>query len=575
MSYMQVRNWPLLLIGLMICLGFRGEEEGSYPTDVFRAPVNTPLRLSGTFGELRSNHFHSGIDIKGAIGVPLVAIGDGYVWRIKVEAGGYGNVLYIKHPNGYTSVYAHMNKFKPEIAEFVKSTQYQKQQFHQDLYPDSTQFVVKKGEQIGEMGTSGYSFGPHLHFEIRDSETERPINPLLFGLDVPDTRRPRMHQLRVYELNNQRETQKAKTYSLYAKGNWMGLKGDTVYVNQPHVGLGIKVYDHMNGVTNWNGIYSLDMYLEDSLVYNYTMESFGFDESRYLNAHLDYEEVVTAKSYFNRTYTLPGNHLSIYKKQDKGGVIGVDSEKAQKVVMKAGDVEGNKTQLRFWVKRKKEPEKALPKTYNYLLPFDQENIIDSGSLYLHMPEGALYENLYLSYESVEDPAVEIFSNVHHLHDYKTPIHKYYDLAIRPTRLPEELRDKAFIANCTRENEVVNLGGEWEDGKLKTKVRQLGDFCIMVDTIAPTIAIRRFTSNMRGYRQFSFIIKDNIETAGLARGLQYRATINGQWILMEYDLKNDRLTHRFDGTFPAGTHQFRLEVWDNQGNTKVFEQKFTI
>lgn len=570
---MQVRNRLLLLLGLVLCLGFRGEER--YPTDIFRAPVNTPLRLSGTFGELRSNHFHAGIDIKGGIGVPLVAIGDGHVYRIKVSAGGYGNVLYIKHPNGYTSVYAHMHKFKSDIAAFVKSIQHQKQQFEQDLYPDSTQFMVRKGERIGEMGTSGYSFGPHLHFEIRDSKTERPINPLLFGLDVPDTRQPRMHQLRVYELNNQRETQQAKTYSLYAKGNRMGLKGDTVYVSQPNVGLGIKVYDHMNGVSNWNGIYALDMYLEDSLVYNYTMESFGFDESRYLNAHLDYEEVVTAKSYFNRTYTLPGNQLSIYQKQDNHGVIWVDSEHAQEVVMIASDVEGNETKLRFWVKQKSEPEEVIPPNYNYILPYDQANIIDNGSLYLHMPEGTLYENLYLSYESVEDPATDIFSNVHHLHDYKTPIHSYYDLSIRPTRLPEELRDKAFIANCTRENSIVNLGGEWEDGKLKTKVRQLGDFCIMVDTIAPTIAIRRFKSNMRGYSQFNFIIKDNVGTSGMARGLQFRATIDGQWILMEYDLKNDRLTHRFDGTIPAGRHEFRLEVWDNQGNTRVFERSFTI
>ncbi|MBX2872172.1 MAG: M23 family metallopeptidase [Saprospiraceae bacterium] len=570
---MQARNWPLIVLGMILCLGFRGEEK--YPTDVFRAPVNSPLRLSGTFGELRSNHFHSGIDIKGGIGVPLVSIGDGFVWRIKVEAGGYGNVLYIKHPNGYTSVYAHMHKFKPEIADFVKSTQYQEQQFNLDLYLEPTQFPVTKGEQIGEMGTSGYSFGPHLHFEIRDSKTEKPINPLLFGLDVPDTRKPRMHQIRVYELNNQRETQKAKSYSLYAKGNWMGIKGDTVYVNQPNVGLGLKVYDHMNEVSNWNGVYAVDMFVEDSLVYNYTMETFSFDERRYLNAHLDYEEVVTAKSYFNRTYTLPGNDLNIYKKQENNGVIWVDSDKAQKVVMEARDVEGNTRKLRFWLKQRQTSVEAAAKPYNYILPYDQENIIDNGSLYLHMPKGALYENLYLSYESVEDPGKDIFSNVHHLHDYKTPIHKYYDLSIRPTRLPEDLRDKAFIANCTRENRVVNFGGEWEDGKLKTKVRQLGDFCIMVDTIAPTIDIRRFKSNMRGYSQCSFIIKDNVGTAGLAKGLQFRGTIDGKWVLMEYDLKNDRLTHRFDGTLAAGEHQFRLELWDHLGNTKVFERKFTI
>lgn len=571
MNTKQARYWPLLLIGTIFCLGFKGENP--YPTDYFRAPVNTPLRLSGTFGELRSNHFHAGIDIKGAIGVPLVAIAEGYIWRIKVEAGGYGNVLYIKHPNGFTSVYAHMNKFSPAVAEYVKSKQYEQQEFHQDLYPNPEQFPVGKGEKIGEMGTSGYSFGPHLHFEIRDSKTERTINPLLFGLDVPDTRQPRMHQIRVYELNNQRETQEASSYSLYSKGAWMGLKGDTVYVDQPNVGLGLKVYDHMNGVSNWNGIYALDVYLDDSLLYNYTMESFSFDESRYLNAHLDYKEQVSAKSYFNRTFKLPGNKLSIYKNEENHGVIWANSEKAQKVVMKASDIEGNISQLRFWVKQKQSPQNANALNYNYLLPYDEENMIDNGSLKVHMPEGTLYENLYLSYESVEDPAKDIFSNVHHLHDNKTPIHLYYDIAIRPTRLPEELENKAFIANCTNDNRVINYGGEWEDGRLKTQVRNLGDFCIMVDTIAPTIAIRRFSSNMRGTGQMSFIIKDNVATSGRAKGLRFRGSIDGQWVLMEYDLKNDRLTYRFDERIPRGQHQFRLEVWDSQGNTRVFERKF--
>ncbi|MEZ5040550.1 MAG: M23 family metallopeptidase [Saprospiraceae bacterium] len=570
---MQVRFWPLAIIATILCLGFKVDEP--YPTDYFGAPVNIPLRLSGTFGELRANHFHSGIDIKGAIGIPLLAVADGFVFRIKVESGGYGNVLYIKHPNGYTSVYAHMNKFSSAIADYVKSTQYQNQQFEIDLYPEATQFPVKKGETIGEMGTTGYSFGPHLHFEIRDSETEKAINPLLFGLDVPDTQRPQMHQLRVYELNNQVETQQATSYGLFSKGSWMGLKGDTVYVNQANVGFGLKVYDHMNGVSNWNGIYALDMFVSDSLVYNYTMDAFGFDELRYLNAHLDYEEQVTAKSYFNRTFGLPGNKLSIYKHQQRKGVILVNDKKAVKVVMEAKDVEGNVTRLRFWVKQRQNPKEVTPSAYNYILPYHEENIINNGAFYVYMPNGTLYENLYLWYESVEDPAKDIYSNVHHLHDDRTPIHLYYDLAIRPTRLPEELRNKAFIANCTNDNRIVNYGGEWEGGMLKTQVRTLGDFCIMVDTIAPTIQMHRFKPDMRTYSEMSFTIKDNVSTAGLTKDLRFRGSVDGQWILLVYDLKNNRLTHQFDGRIPTGEHQLRLEVWDSKGNTRIFEAPFRI
>lgn len=560
---------------ILLSYAFTGGKTEPYPTNYFSPPVKGTLRLSGTFGELRSNHFHSGIDIKGGIGVPLYAVAEGYVSRIKVEAGGYGNALYISHPNGYTSVYAHMNKFTPELEAFVKSQQYAKESFAIDLHPAADRFTFEQGEEIGEMGTTGYSFGPHLHFEMRDSKTESPINPLLFGYSVADKVRPRMHQLKTYSLNEQLETQDAKIYSLVSKHGGYGVRGDTMLVNTDRVGFGLKVYDHMTGVSNWNGIYQLEVLLEDSLIYQFEMETFSFNESRYLNAHLDYAEKQTNKAYFNRCYRLPGNRLSIYQSKPDDGVVRLSAKRAKKVQMIASDVAGNKSYVTFWVRKKPGPElRETQKSYNYFLPYNQESVIDNGSIKVHLPRGALYENCYLQYQLVTERSSNVYSSIHQLHDAIFPIHQYFDLAIRPVVLPESLRKKAFVALCEKDNDIVNCGGTWENGMLKTRVRTFGDFCIMVDDVPPTIRPVNFSSNLRSANRIDFTISDNFSTGGTAKDLRYRATVDGRWVLMEHDAKSDRLTHRFDGTVGPGEHQFSLTVTDALNNEAVFERTFT-
>lgn len=562
----------LLLAGL---LAFTGSDRKPYPTDYFRPPVNGQMYLSGTFGELRSNHFHSGIDIKGGIGVPLYAVADGYISRIKVEAGGYGNVLYINHPNGYTSVYAHMNAFTPEVAAYVKRIQYDQESFHVDLYPEAGRFTFRKGERIGEMGTTGYSFGPHLHFEIRDSRTEKPINPLLFGFQIADKTQPRMHQIKVYELNERHETERSRVLSLRAAHGGYGLPGDTIEVSSDRVGFGLKVYDHMDGIRNWNGIYQLDIYLEDSLIYNFEMETFSFDERRYLNAHLDFAEQQINKAYFNRCYRLPGNWLSIYKKKVDDGVVRPSTQRAKKVHMVASDAAGNSSHVTFWVKQHNRAVAPVAERsrYDYLLPYNQESVIDNGNIRLHFPRGAFYEDCYLQYQLVSDHSANVYSAVHHLHHPTTPVHLYYDLAIRPDVFPESLRERAFIAYCNDENAVINYGGTWRDGMLHTQVRTFGDFCIMVDEVPPTITPVNIKADMRGQSRMDFKISDNYGSGGQAKGLQYRATIDGRWILLEHDAKNSRLTHRFDDKLPAGPHQLRVTLTDAVGNETIFEHDF--
>ena len=571
-----MRTFTLFII-LCLTAGFalnNRKVAKSYPQDYFRSPVDQPIRLSGTFGELRPNHLHAGIDIKakdGKNGQPIFAIADGYIARIKVQSGGYGNALYIVHPNGYMSVYAHLQKFEKRVADYIRKTQYEKQSFNVDLYLNGETFRVKKGEKIGNLGTSGRSFGPHLHFEIRDNKTQKPINPLLFGLKMADDVRPKLHNIKIYHLNDKLETVDAKIHSLvYKGGGKYRIKGDTLAIGAWRAGFGIKAYDHHNGVTNWNGIYALEIFQDGNLIHAFDMETFSFGESRYINAHIDYAEQKLNKAYFNRSYKLPGNKLSIYEKNE--GVVTLHKNLPSKIKVVALDVDGNKSILEFWVKRK-EVKPSDSNSYNYSLLYDKSNTIDVGSMKAVFPKGTFYENAYLSYHTSSDNSDDIFSEMHQIHDVSIPVHKYFNLSIATHDLPENLRKKAFIAFCDEKNKVQSCGGKWQDGFMKAKVRSLGDYCVMVDNTPPVITPISFRANMSGRSKMSFKITDEMPTTGKAKGLTFKATVDGKWILFQYDEKNDRLTHYFDGKISKGEHLLKLTVKDDRGNRTIFERKF--
>ncbi|MBI5916347.1 MAG: M23 family metallopeptidase [Bacteroidetes bacterium] len=569
---------PLLILAFTFPR-YRASLKGNYPGSYFQAPVAHTLLLSGTFGELRPNHFHAGIDIKsskGVVGDDVFSAADGYISRIKVDASGYGHSLYVNHPNGYTTVYAHLDEFAGNIANFVKGQQYAHEKFDIDVEPGPEKFPVSRGDRIGKMGNTGSSNGAHLHFEVRETSTQNPINPLLFGFNVLDNISPKMHSLKVYSLNDKREELGSKVFPLTKSADGYKIKGDTIAIDAGQTAFGLKVYDHFDRVSNWNGIFELTMYQDDSVVYDFNLESFAFDESRYINAHCDYVERLTKNSYYNRCFTLPGNHLSIYRQQSNFGMIHLADKQVSKITMVASDVAGNNSALEFWVKRNPALVAATPAPgpkYNYILPYNEGNMIRTEGLFLHMPPGTLYENLYLDYEVTPERSSGYYSKVHHIHNSKTPIHDFYDLGIRPTvSIPAELKPKVFVAYCEG-SRVLNCGGRWDDGFLKTKVRALGDYAIMADVMPPVIRPLVFAQNMKTYQKMAFKISDNVATATNVEGLTYEARVDGQWVLMEFDKKTSTLTHYFDGVIVPGEHEFRLVVKDAVGNEAVYEKKF--
>lgn len=565
------RVFPILLLVILIS-SFTSDSFKNYPQDYFRSPVNYPLRLSGTFGELRPNHLHAGIDIKPpskSTGDPIFAVADGWISRIKVSPRGYGNCMYIDHPNGYTSVYAHLQKFPDSVATYIKEQQYLKRSFDMELFPEQGKFSFKKGDQIGKLGLSGRTYGAHLHFEIRDTHTEKPINPLLFGLKVADNIPPKLHQLKLYKLNPEYRTLGTHKYSLLkGKSNYY-IKGDTLVVGAWRVGLALKAFDHMNNVTNWNGPYSIELFVDDQRVYGFEMETFAFSETRYLNAHLDYEERVTKKSYFHRCFKLPGNQLSIYEQAINDGVIPLEIGRAKKVEMISKDVAGNSSKLKFYLRRGIVKPTADTRVYNYVVPYDSPSTILGDGADFYFKEGSFYEKAYLHYHVSQELAPNIHSSIHSIGEKTLPVHKHFEIRITPTDLPAEHRSKAVIAYCEEQNLLSSLGGNWEGDELVAKARTMGDFCITTDLKKPTITPLNVKSWMGKGFKISFRIKDDF--SGIK---SYMATVDGEWILMEYDEKNALLYHKFDGKIPKGKHNFVLTLTDNRDNVATYSKAFS-
>lgn len=568
----------LLSFFFLILSSFNPPNDRAYPIGDFRWPVEHEVLLSGTFGELRYQHFHTGVDIKpskGREGDALYSIGDGYVSRIQIRGGGYGNALYITHPNGFTSVYAHLLEYNKDLSGYIRSRQHDWESFELDIHLLPNEFPVKRGDYIAKMGNTGASMGAHLHFEIRHTHNDVPVNPLLFGLQAEDNRAPRIHSMKVYEFDEFGEIINERMVKLIGKGSDLGVYGDTLTLQSVRGGFAIKAFDYHERTHNVNGIFELNMLVDDTLAYQFEMTEIPFEGSRYINAHTDYPEHYR-RNYYHRCFKLPGNKLDIYRALGEGGILSLKpGEPARLVQILVNDYSGNQKVLEFWVKTDPTPLPNNTAPFNYYLPYEEASVIQQPDLDVFFPEGSFYQDVRMDYASSDDNSSNHYSRVHHIHNHEVPVHDYFELAILPTReLSEDQRARAFIALCDSNGRITHCGGEWKaDGKLYAQVRQLGDYCIMLDERAPVIKPLRFRSDMRNYTYMSFNIGDNYRTARNVNGLHYRATIDEQWVLFEYDAKNSQLRHYFSSDLEPGQHRFKLELRDASGNISTYERSF--
>lgn len=549
--------------------------QAQHPKDFFRSPLDIPLFLSGNFGEIRSNHFHSGLDIKtqGVENKPVYAPADGYVSRIKIQAGGYGKALYITHANGYTTVYGHLNSYTENIATYLKEQQYKKESFEIELFPDSNLFRVKKGDVIAYTGNTGSSGGPHLHFEIRDTKTESVYNPLFFGFEVKDKTPPAITLLAVYSFdeNARKGPQNRKVYAVTKTGGKYVVNGGKPLPASGITGFGLEVYDQLDGADNKNGAYSIELLKDSSRIYYHAIDEMQFHLTRFINSHIDYAEKKQNSNTIQKSFVEPGNQLKIYETKISAGKTLIEEGKKYKFRYSVKDVAGNTSILEFAVEGTKPlppllPDSIAAKTFY----FDSINTFKSLGMELQMPDFALYRDIDFMYSS-KAKTKQTYSAIHNIHRNTEPLQRDYTLSITPDSVPENIKDKLLIVSFNSNNNPISEGGKFENGTVTTKTKSFGSFAVMADTTKPKITPVNITrdGDLTAAKTIKVKISDNL--SGIS---YYRGSIDGKWVLMEYDAKNSLLTYTFDYTVPKGKRWFELTVSDGKQNTANYEVPFT-
>lgn len=547
--------------------------------DAFISPLKIPIALSANFGELRANHFHSGLDIKtqGVTGKEVVAAAPGYVYRISVSPGGFGKALYLRHPSGFSTVYGHLDRFSPEIEAFVKSRQYDEKSFLVNLFPPSDRFRFNQGDVIAYSGNSGSSSGPHLHYEIRKTDGERPLNPLLFEFDADDRIKPVIERLVIYPasentmINNQKTPRKITLTG--TAGNYRLPSGTGIRISGP-AGFGIKAWDQFSNSLNKCALYSVELFVDSTRIFRYRMDDFSFDDTRYINSHIDYETYIKDNVYIQKLYVLPNDRLNIYSDLVNRGIYNFTDDKRHQIKIIVTDFHNNTSVLSFSVTG--DPPSAPVASEDedkehIVMPYSRNNRFIAGDVSVSIPSGALYDTLLFKY-SRSPGSKDMFSDVHHIHDIYTPLHKSYTLTIRPQRIPEGLESKMLIVQTGANNRRTPVTGRWVDGSLTADLLSFGNFYIGADTISPVITPVGMSqgADLSGREMMRFRISDNFSGIG-----SWEPLIDGKWALFEYDQKNNMLIYRFDpASISKGSrHTLALKVSDNTNNVKILNFDF--
>ncbi|MDR2041370.1 MAG: M23 family metallopeptidase [Tannerella sp.] len=538
----------------------------------FRHPLDFPASLSGNFGELRANHFHSGIDFKtqGVEGKSVHAVCDGYVCRIAVSPWGYGNVIYLAHPDdSLMTVYAHLQRFSGAIAGRVKEWQYEAERFAIDLRFEPEQFPVNRGDVIGFSGNSGSSGGPHLHFEVRDLSADEPVDPLPFyEKQIKDSRPPKVRAVMAHPVES-----RGVVNGSSRKQQWTtSVRHDgTTVLNERieawgKIGFSLQANDYMDGTTNIYGVKELRLFVDGEELFSSVIDRFSFDQTRYLNAWVDYETWREQRVFFMKTFVEPGNRLRFITSRN-GGFLTVDEPRVYHLEFLLTDAFGNSETFAMEVTGKEQDIPLCDKLGTTPFFRQEDSRFGAKGIRLLIPEKSLYSHLDFRYACREDSAY--FSGVHRLHDRPVALHRPARLSLFLLRdVLTETHPYGIVA--LRNGRPSWIGGVYRDGWLEADIRELGlEYAVAADTVAPEIT-PLYPGQWVRNQTITFRLTDNL--SGID---SYRGTIDGHYALFEMDGKKSSIRYTFDARrLSRGKHVLALTVQDACGNTACYEKTFT-
>ena len=538
----------------------------NYPHNYFIYPVAATRALAANFGELRPNHYHMGLDCRTdhVQNKKILAAAEGYIAKVKIEPWGFGRAIYINHPNGLTTLYAHLNDFYPALENYIKQQQYKLKSWAVFLDIPANLFRVKQGDTIALSGNAGGSQGPHLHFEIRDTKTDKVLNPSLFGFPIPDDVAPDVFKLAVYDRCVSTYEQTPKLFILKKVNSVYVTKPSLIIATTDKVSFGIVASDRYTGSANKNGIYETVLYENDKPIVGFQLDSIGYDETRYLNAHIDYKYKSGGGSYIQHVSKLPGYNNSVYKIFNGDGVITIEDDSIHKMKIVVKDAHGNTSVVQFDIQRNTKITEAKVKdsaTYFQPKAFHPGfiNIFENATIRFYLPQNSLYDSMRFLYNETAGKTGYI---VYQLHNTSVPLNRYFPISIKAsTPLPNKMVMHRFANGKNDYAGAVPESYGKETDWYKASFREFGSFELMIDTLPPAITPIGFKDGMNCSKQsrIVFVVKDNTEEIK-----NFTATLDGNWLRFSND-KGSRFIYEFDEMCAAGEHELKIIAEDQVGN----------
>lgn len=536
----------------------------------------SPSTIVGNFGEPRRLHFHTGLDFRTnqEEGHVVFAAAEGYISRINVSGAGYGNALYITHPNGYVTVYGHLREFHPRIQARLRHEQYAKQNFAVDFSLTAGELSVNKGDTVAFSGNTGGSGGPHLHFEIRDS-LEQVYNPMLFGYKLKDNLKPPLASLKFYPLDALKNKCDGYRAKLTGKQGVYEITGGALKLNATQVGISINTYDVINLSDAHIGVYNITAFDGDKMIFEYQMDRISFNDKRSVLSHVDYPIFMNeSRRSFHKTFVEPGDKCPAYSNVLNGGTVSLSDGKVHEIHIEVSDFSGNISLVKFKLQYDKNAQLFKEKELKYTTRFDydHDNEFANSDIKIRIPLGCLFDNVFFNYYSALATEPNVFSKIHQLHNSATQVFDWFTVSLKTENLNPALSDKAVVVYKDGDGVAVSRGGKFEEGYVTTKVREFGTYYVKLDTTVPQIRALNVTAgrNMRNYKKLLFKITDNL--SGIS---DFDTYLDDQWVVTEYDAKSAMLFHHLDQNLTVGEHIFKVVVTDERNNRAEYSIKFAM
>ena len=554
----------IYILSFLIMILFLHPSRAQEIDTTFRVPFDFELLLSGNFGELRSNHFHAGLDFKtqGAVGRKIMCVADGYISRASVSTGGYGLAIYVQHDNGYMTVYGHLDRFPEAIAKRVRDYQYENETYSADISFKPGEFPIKRGEVLAYAGNSGYSFGPHLHFEVRNSTGDEWYDPMRFYKGyLKDSCAPKANAFIIYPMRG----------SGVADGKYLSKAIQVKYEAVADtvdawgwIGLGVRAFDYMDGTNNKYGVYGIELRVDGKLCFSSKMDRFSSEENRLINAWTDYRAYVDEGKWCQRMYLQDNNPLRALEANENNGLIYVGEERLYKVECRLSDYHGNSSDYSFYLRGRKQ-DFPVVNSEGVRLHWYVGNSVEFEGLRLDIPGGELFESIMMDVDMIENKYG--ISGRYLLGESPVPLWHGAVLSLEINEDAVADKSKLYIESFTKKG-CSPIICDYKDGHVFAEVKALTGFEVAVDTVAPELkTLNEKSWSKKGKVLFSVKEKETFVKS-------FRGTLNGKFVLFSYNVKNGRIELDLKKeNIRRGEHLLRLEVADACGNRSVYEKKF--